>query len=250
MLGIVAAAVIAARCAHRKARVPPRPGRPGLAGGGSRSRRAMVGRDQDRRGGRGPDRRSAGRRQRQGVRRRAVDPSRRQRGRARIATAEAQIALRKRARNDQSTSSRAARTAPGGGLGCRREHGVFDAQLAVDQAATARAGGAGVGGRPHRGAGGECRASRTGSSQRQSELRTLEDDKNTPLPTLNEGQLNVARAELLLAQAGIDKLTVRAPMAGTVCRSMPSRRIGVAHRRPAAAVDRRHLRAARARRTR
>jgi hypothetical protein len=39
--------------------------------------------------------------------------------------------------------------------------------------------------------------------QRAVELRALEDDKNAPLPTLNEGQLNVARAELLLAQAGI-----------------------------------------------
>jgi HlyD family secretion protein len=135
--------------------------------------------------------------------------------RARVATAEAQIALRKRARNDQSTSSRAAERRRAEDWVADAEHGVFDAQSAVDQAAIAK--------RAGRGSDTDLTAARAGMSreqdrlkQRQSELRTLEDDKNTPLPTLNEGQLNVARAELLLAQAGIEKLTIRAPMAGTV----------------------------------
>ncbi len=135
--------------------------------------------------------------------------------RARVATAEAQIALRKRARNDQSTSSRAAERRRAEDWVADAEHGVFDAQLAVDQAAIAK--------RAGRGSDADLAAARAAMSreqdrlkQRQSELRTLEDDKNTPLPTLNEGQLNVARAELLLAQAGIEKLTIRAPLAGTV----------------------------------
>jgi HlyD family secretion protein len=135
--------------------------------------------------------------------------------RARVATAEAQIALRKRARNDQSTSSRAAERRRAEDWVADAEHGVFDAQSAVDQAAVAK--------RAGRGSDADLAAARAAMSreqdrlkQRQSELRTLEDDKNTPLPTLNEGQLNVARAELLLAQAGIEKLTIRAPMAGTV----------------------------------
>jgi HlyD family secretion protein len=135
--------------------------------------------------------------------------------RARVATAEAQIALRKRARNDQSTSSRAAERRRAEDWVADAEQGVFDAQSAVDQAAIAK--------RAGRGSDADLAAARAAMSreqdrlkQRQSELRTLEDDKNTPLPTLNEGQLNVARAELLLAQAGIEKLTIRAPMAGTV----------------------------------
>src|SRR5215470_20332899 len=135
--------------------------------------------------------------------------------RARVATAEAQIALRKRARNDQSTSSRAADRRRAEDWVADAEQGVFDAQSAVDQAA--------IGKRVGRGSDADLGAARAALSreqdrlkQRQSELRTLEDDKNTPLPTLNEGQLNVARAELVLAQAGIEKLTIRAPTTGTV----------------------------------
>jgi HlyD family secretion protein len=135
--------------------------------------------------------------------------------RARIATAEAQIALRKRARNDQSTSSRAAERRRAEDWVADAEHGVFEAQATLDQVAIAR--------RSGRASDADLTTARASMSreqdrlkQRQSELRILEDDKNTPLPTQNEGQLNVARAELALAQAGIEKLTIRAPMAGTV----------------------------------
>jgi HlyD family secretion protein len=134
--------------------------------------------------------------------------------RARIATAEAQIALRKRARNDQSTSSRAAERRRAEDWVAEAERGVFEAQVAVDQAATAR--------RAAR-AQTDVAAARAALAreqdrlkQRRSELRSLEDDKNTPLPTQTEGALNVARAELLLAQAGFEKLTIRSPVAGTV----------------------------------
>ncbi len=37
-----------------------------------------------------------------------------------------------------------------------------------------------------------------------------------PLPTQVEGQLNIARAELLVAEAAVEKMTVRAPIAGSV----------------------------------
>ena len=53
-------------------------------------------------------------------------------------------------------------------------------------------------------------------TQRRSDLRKLEIDTNTPLPSQVEGQLNVARAELLGAEAAIEKMTVRAPIAGSV----------------------------------
>src|SRR5271156_2573369 len=58
--------------------------------------------------------------------------------RARVATAEAQIALRKRARNDQSTSSRAAERRRAEDWVADAERGVFEAQAAVDQTAAAR----------------------------------------------------------------------------------------------------------------
>jgi HlyD family secretion protein len=135
--------------------------------------------------------------------------------RARIATADAQIALRKRARNDQSTSSRAAERRRAEDWVADAERGLFDAQATVDQVAGAK--------RSARASDADLAAARAAMSreqerlrQRRSELRILEDDKNTPLPTQNEGALNVARAELLLAQAGMEKLTIRAPVAGTV----------------------------------
>ena len=135
--------------------------------------------------------------------------------RARIATAEAQIALRKRARNDQSTSSRAAERRRAEDWVGDAERGVFDAQTALDLAAGAK--------RAGRATDADLTAARAALSreqdrlkQRRSELRGLEDDKTTPLPTQSEGALNVARAELLLAQAELEKLTIRAPVAGTV----------------------------------
>src|SRR5271156_1846567 len=135
--------------------------------------------------------------------------------RARIATAEAQIALRKRARNDQSTSSRAAERRRAEDWVGDAEHGVFDTQAALDQAASAK--------RAGHASDADLAAARAALSreqerlkQRNSELRNMEDDKNTPLPTQTEGALNVARAELLQAQAGFEKLTIRAPVAGTV----------------------------------
>jgi HlyD family secretion protein len=135
--------------------------------------------------------------------------------RARIATAEAQIALRKRARNDQATSARAAERRRAEDWVADAERGVFEAQAAVDQAAVAK--------RAGHASEADLATARAALSreqdrlkQRNSELRSLEDDKNTPLPTQNEGALNVARAELLVAQAGSEKLTIRAPVAGTV----------------------------------
>jgi HlyD family secretion protein len=135
--------------------------------------------------------------------------------RARIATAEAQIALRKRARNDQAASARAAERRRAEDWVADAERGVFEAQAAVDQAAVAK--------RAGHASEADLATARAALSreqdrlkQRNSELRSLEDDKNTPLPTQNEGALNVARAELLVAQAGSEKLTIRAPVAGTV----------------------------------
>src|SRR5262249_61323634 len=54
------------------------------------------------------------------------------------------------------------------------------------------------------------------SQQQKAELRRIEADPSTPLPNFAEGQVNVARAESAAAAAAIAKLTIRAPIAGTV----------------------------------
>src|SRR5258708_38704316 len=50
--------------------------------------------------------------------------------------------------------------------------------------------------------------------QRKAELRRIEADPSTPLPTFAEGQVNVARAEAAGAAAEIERLMIRAPLAG------------------------------------
>ena len=53
-------------------------------------------------------------------------------------------------------------------------------------------------------------------TQQEANLRKLEGQANTPLPTQLEGELNVARAELSAAQAALEKTRICAPIAGTV----------------------------------
>jgi HlyD family secretion protein len=50
--------------------------------------------------------------------------------------------------------------------------------------------------------------------QQKAELRRIEAD--APLPTQAEGQLNIARRERSVIEAAIEKLTIRAPIVGTV----------------------------------
>jgi HlyD family secretion protein len=52
--------------------------------------------------------------------------------------------------------------------------------------------------------------------QQKAELRRIEADPGTPLPTFADGQVNVARAEAAAAAAAIAQLTIRAPISGTV----------------------------------
>jgi HlyD family secretion protein len=134
--------------------------------------------------------------------------------RARVATSEAQVDMRKRARNEQAAGKAADRR--------KAEDAVADAEAAVVQArdsfdAAVRAGRNGGGAAADRAA---ARAAWTGAqerlAQKWAQLRKLEDDGDTPLPTSNEGQLNVARGELRLANAELEKLTIRAPLAATV----------------------------------
>ena len=133
--------------------------------------------------------------------------------RARVATAQAQVEMRKRARNDQGAGKAADRR--------KAEDGVAEAEAAVvqtresfDAAVKAKRGG---------GSDADLATARSGWSgaqerllQKRMQLHKLDDDPDTPLPTANEGQLNVARGELRTAYAELDKLTIRAPIASTV----------------------------------
>jgi HlyD family secretion protein len=134
--------------------------------------------------------------------------------RARVATAQAQIAMSKRARNDQSAGKAADRR--------KAEDAVADAEGALVETRDAfdkvaiekRAGG---------GSDADLAAARSAwtsardsLTQKRAQLRKVETESGTPLPTQSEGQLNVVRTELRLAVVELENLTIRAPIAGTV----------------------------------
>lgn len=133
--------------------------------------------------------------------------------RARVAAAEAQIASRKRARNDQNPSQRARDRRRAEDAVADAERAIVDARAALDRVVAARRSGSGAEQEVT-----AARATLTRAQERLvqqlAELRRLEAD--TPLPTQLEGELNVARAELAVAQAALDKLAIRAPIAATV----------------------------------
>jgi len=134
--------------------------------------------------------------------------------RARVASAQAQAEMRKRARNDQGAGKGADRRKAEDGV-AEAEAAVMQTQESFDAAAKAKRSGGG--------ADVDVAAARTAWSsaqerlaQRRTQLRKLDDDADTPLPTANEGQLNVARGELRGAFAELQKLTIRAPIQSTV----------------------------------
>jgi len=162
--------------------------------------------------------------------------------RARLAAAEAQVAFRLRARNEESapaaSPARPARPAPRPAPARRGEvaavnvdkaaarrraedaladadKAVMEAQAALDKAVVDRRSGAAANAaiEPARLA---LTRARERQLQQKAELRRIEADPSTPLPNFAEGQVNVARAEAAAAAAAIERLTIRAPIAGTV----------------------------------
>jgi HlyD family secretion protein len=134
---------------------------------------------------------------------------------ARIATAEAQIALRKRARNDQAPSSKAGDRRKAEDAVADGEKAVIEARAAFDRTASER--------RAGRASDADVEAARAALvrvkdsvKELRADLRKLEQDSATPLPSQTEGQLNIARTELWAAEAAAEKLTVRAPISATV----------------------------------
>ena len=134
---------------------------------------------------------------------------------AKVAEAAAQVALHKRARNDQSTPSGAAERRKAEDAVADSERSVADAQSALDKVtAEWRSGSASKS---------DLDAARAGLSHTQDRLRQqqealakLKASASTPLPTRTEGELNVAQAEWTLAQAELEKTRIRAPVDGTV----------------------------------
>jgi HlyD family secretion protein len=135
--------------------------------------------------------------------------------RARLAKAQAQFAMQKRARNDEAVSGKAAQRRKAEDAAADAENAVFEAQAALDVAVAAK----------HRGGGSQrtvddARAKlarlQDQLKEQQTELRRVEAQSGMPLPTQSEGQLNMARAELSGAQAALEKTHIRAPTDGTV----------------------------------
>jgi HlyD family secretion protein len=133
---------------------------------------------------------------------------------ARVASAQAQVAMRERARNEKSAGKAANRRDAEDAV-ADAEGALEGARNAFDKAVRAKRSGA-----SSDAAVASARAAWTNADdnlgRQRAQLRRIETQSGTPLPTQVEGQLNVARNELRLAIAELEKLTIRAPIASTV----------------------------------
>jgi len=135
--------------------------------------------------------------------------------RARLASAEANVAMRKRARNDQTAANRVIDRRRSEDAVGDAERAVVDARAAIDTASTARRAGTGSQGDVETARAAYARALDRLKHERL-ELRKLLNDSGVPLPVAVDGQLNVARTELAGAEAALEKLMIRAPIDGNV----------------------------------
>ena len=133
---------------------------------------------------------------------------------ARLAAAEVQVAVRKRARDERSATGRANNRRKAQDAVADAEQAVYDARSAVDRIA--------AGLRANGGPDADLTAARLALTRAQDELSTRQEALRTieeadgPLPTSLEGQLSIARAEYTVARSALDKMTIRAPIDGTV----------------------------------
>jgi HlyD family secretion protein len=136
---------------------------------------------------------------------------------AHVAEADAQVALHKRARNDQSAPAASADRRKAEDAAADAERAFADARSALDKTTGDwRAGNASKT---------DLDAARTALSRAQDRVRERQDAlaklkalPDTPLPTRLEGELNVAQAEWRVAQAALEKTQIRAPADGVVLR--------------------------------
>jgi HlyD family secretion protein len=136
---------------------------------------------------------------------------------ARVAEAEAQVALHKRARNDQSAPAASADRRKAEDAGADAERSVADARAALDKTTADW--------RANRASRADLDTARAALSRAEDRLRERRDalvklraSADTPLPTRLEGELNVAQAEWRVAQAALEKTQIRAPADGVVLR--------------------------------
>jgi HlyD family secretion protein len=134
---------------------------------------------------------------------------------ARLAAAEAQAALRKRVRNDASTPKGSAERRKAEDAVTDAERALTEARAGLDRTAAAR--------RAGRTSQAGLDSARVALSLAQDRLREQQDAlrrvkaaPGTALPSRLEGELNVSRAELTLAEAELEKTRIRSPLAGTV----------------------------------
>ena len=133
--------------------------------------------------------------------------------RAQLAAAEAQVAMRLRVRNKESAASGAAARRRAEDSVADAENALFETRLSVDRTAAQR--------RAGRGVDADVEAARSELTRAQDRLARQTDElrritADAPLPTAAEGQLNVARSELQVSRAVLEKLTIRAPIGGTI----------------------------------
>jgi HlyD family secretion protein len=133
---------------------------------------------------------------------------------ARLAGAEAQAALRKRARNDQSTSSASAERRRAEDAVADAERTVFQERTALDETAARRRAGT-ASDAELAGAQSALVRAHERRNELQEALRKIKTPES-PLSSRVESELDVARAELALARAAVEKTRIRAPLAGTV----------------------------------
>ncbi|MEZ5788516.1 MAG: efflux RND transporter periplasmic adaptor subunit [Xanthobacteraceae bacterium] len=134
---------------------------------------------------------------------------------ARLAVAEAQVAMRKRARDTQSASRQSLNRRKAEDALADAERAFADARSTLDKAAADRRKGSGSEESVTAAQAAFTKARETLETE-QAELRKLKADDDTPLPNRNEGELNVGRAELAAAEQAVEKTRIRAPIAGTI----------------------------------
>ncbi len=134
--------------------------------------------------------------------------------RAQATSARADAAMKERTRNEKSAGKAADRRDAEDAV-AEAETALVDARAAFDKAVLAK--------RTGRSSDAALNSARTAWTnardnleRQRAQLHRVEAQSNTPLPTQAEGQLNMARAALRQANAALEKLTIRAPSAGSV----------------------------------
>ena len=131
--------------------------------------------------------------------------------RAQLASAEAQALTRQRVRDKESTPSGAGPRRRAEDAVAESEDNVFDLRALFDKASIDKRAGRTA----------DVDAARAALTRAQQRLAQQRDElhritADAPLPTSVEGQVDTARAELQVARAALEKLTIRAPIDGTI----------------------------------